>query len=199
MWPFSSRGSQYGTIAPEPKDLPNFKDFEKSEANLKIWLPQILIDRVNWLSKDRDVSRPDVIRGLLFEHLYGRVAYEALVKSVAKERAERELYLARSNFKLSDRLLNREVESSGGDVKFSTARATPIDLEHIGKSVDDIDVSLPRQLKTDLASLSLKHHLSPSSYVRKMLVQQLLGEQVHTTWQHAVGTISKEVLEIEKD
>ena len=199
MWPFSSRVSQARTIAPEPKGLPNFKDFEKSDANLKVWLPQILVDRVNWLSKDRDVSRPDVIRALLFEHLYGRVAYEALVRHVADKRAEDVLALARQKPPATDRPPRWDFVSVAHDIRQSTSRDTQIDLEHIGKSVDDIDVALPRQLKKDLAALALKHYLSPSSYVRKMLVLQLLGEQVHTTWQVAIGAISKEVLAIEKD
>ena len=199
MLPFSSRGSQYDTIAPEPKGLPNFKDFEKSDVNLKIWLPQILVDRVNWLSKKRDVSRPDVIRGLLFEHLYGGVAYDALVKFVADARAEGELALARHNFALPEMLIDRSIESRGLGIRFSTTRNTQVDLEHIGKSVDDLDVTLPTRLKADLAALALKHHLTASSYVRKMLVLQLLGEQVHTSWQDAVGAISKDVLAIEKD
>ena len=199
MWPFSSRGSQYGTVAPEPKNLPNFKDFEKSDANLKVWLPQILVDRVNWLSKDRDVSRPDVIRALLFEHLYGRVAYEALVRHVADKRAEDALALARQKPPATDRPPRWDFVSVDRDIQRSTSRGTQIDLEHIGKSVDDIDVALSRQLKIDLSALAMKYRLSPSSYVRKMLVLQLLGEQVHTTWQDAVGAISKEVLAIERD
>ncbi len=198
MWPFSSRGSQARTIAPEPKGLPNFKDFEKSDVNLKVWLPQILVDRVNWLSKVRDVSRPDVIRALLFEHLYGRVAYDAFVKHVAQERAEVELALARRNLSATTRPFNLASVTDGGNVLLSPSRDTQIDLKHIGKSIDDIDVALPRQLKIDLEVLALKYRLSASSYVRKMLVLQLLGEQVHTTWQDAIGAIPKDVPTIEK-
>lgn len=198
MWPFSSRGSQYGTIAPEPKDLPNFKDFEKTDAALKVWLPQILVDRVNWLSKERDVSRPDIIRALLFEHLYGRVAYEALAKFAVEKRTEASLALARRTLPVTGLQSDIAAPFHGRDIMQSTRRETQIDLEHIGKSVDDIDVKLPRQLKIDLEAIARKHSLSASSYVRKMLVLQLLGEPVHTTWQDAVGAISKDVLTIEK-
>lgn len=197
MWPFSSRGSQYGTIAPEPKGLPDFKDFEEAHSSLKVWLPQILVDRVNWLSKERDVSRPDVIRALLVENLYGRVAYEALAKYAAQKRAEAEMAFARRNLPITGRQYDFAAALPGGDIQRSTSRATQIDLEYIGKSVDDIDVKLPRQLKIDLQSIALKHRLSASSYVRKMLVLQLLGESVHTRWQDAVGAISKDVLTIE--
>lgn len=197
MWPFSSRSSQYGTIAPEPKGLPDFKDFEKADTALKVWLPQILVDRVNWLSKERDVSRPDVIRALLFEHLYGRVAYEALAKYAAQKRAEAEVAFARRNLPITSQPYDIAAAFHGNEITRSPRRETWIDLEYIGKSVSDIDVMLPFQLKTDLAAIALKHRLTASSYVRKMLVLQLLGESVHTAWQDAVGAISKDVLMIE--
>ena len=199
MWPFSSRGSQYGTIAPQPQDLPNFKDFEKTDVSLKVWLPQVLSDRVNWLSKAREVSRPDVIRALLFEHLYGRVAYEAFVKYAAQKRAEVELKLARQNLSATDGPYDLVRGFKSVEVLLSTSRNTQIDLQHLGKSVDDIHVSLPLQLKLDLEAIGHMHRLSASGYVRKMLVLQLLGERVHRTWQDAVGAISKDVLTIEKD
>ena len=198
MWPFSSRVSQGSTIAPHPQDLPNFKDFEKSDAALKVWLPQVLSDRVNWLSKARDVSRPDVIRALLFEHLYGRVAYEAFVKYANQKRAEVEHKLARERLLASSEPDNLARGFYGSNIKLSTSRYTQVDLQHLGKSVDDIDVSLPWQLKFDLEAVAQMHRLSASGYVRKMLVLQLLGECVHKTWQDAVGAISKEVLAIEK-
>ena len=198
MWPFSSRGSQGGTVAPHPQDLPNFKDFEKADAALKVWLPQILSDRINWLSQTRDVTRPDVIRALLFEHLYGRVAYEAFVRSVGQKRAEVELKLARERLLASSGSNDLARGFHSGDIKQSASRYTQIDLQHLGKSVEDIDVSLPWQLKFDLEAIAQMHRLSASGYVRKMLVLQLLGERVHKTWQDAVGAIPKEVLEIEK-
>jgi len=198
MWPFSSRVSQGSTIAPHPQDLPNFKDFEKSDAAFKVWLPQVLSDRVNWLSKVRDVSRPDVIRALLFEHLYGRVAYEAFVKYAAQKRAEVELKLAREGLLASSEPDNSTRDFHSSNIKQSTSRYTQVDLQHLGKSVDDIDLSLPWQLKFDLEAIAQMHRLSASGYVRKMLVLQLLGERVHKTWQDAVGAISKEVLAIEK-
>lgn len=127
------------------------------------------------------------------------LAYDAFVKFVVKEQAERTLALARLKLSLSDRLLDSEVVSNPCDIKRSTSRYTEIDLKYIGKSVDDIDVALPMKLKTDLADLALKYRLTSSSYVRKMLVLQLLGEQVHTSWQDAVGAISNDVLTLEKD
>lgn len=198
MWPFSSRSSQHGTIAPAPKDLPDCSEFEQNDRKVKVWLPQVLVDRVNWLSKTRDASRPDVIRALLFEHLYGRVAYEALVRSVADKRTEAALTLARQTQSAS---WSTTLESArySDDVRWSTRRSTQVDLEWIGKSIDDIDVTLPSRMKVDLEGVAAIHHLTASSYVRKMLVLQLLGEPIHTSWQKAVGAVSRDVLQIEED
>ena len=85
------------------------------------------------------------------------------------------------------------------EIRQSTSRWTEVDLEWIGKSVDDIEVKLPRRMKVDLAEIAARHHLTASSYVRKMLVLQLLGEPIHTSWQKAVGEISRDVMQIEKD
>lgn len=198
MWPFSSRSSQHGTIAPAPKGLPDCNEFEQNDRKVKVWLPQVLVDRVNWLSKTRDASRPDVIRALLFEHLYGRVAYEALVRYAADKRTEAALTLARQTQPASWSTI-LEGASYSGDIRQSTRRSTQVDLEWLGKSIDDLDVKLPSRMKVDLEEVAARHHLTASSYVRKMLVLQLLGEPIHTSWQKAVGAVSKDVLQIEKD
>ena len=198
MWPFSSRSSRHGTTAPLPNDLPNCSEFEQNDRKVKVWLPQVLVDRVNWLSKTRDASRPDVIRALLFEHLYGRVAFEALDRYVADKRTEAALTHARRTQSASWST-TLEGASFSEDIRFSTSRSTQVDLEWLGKSVDDIEVKLPSRMKVDLEEVAARHRLTASSYVRKMLVLQLLGELIHTSWQKAVGEISGDVLQIEKD
>ena len=41
--------------------------------------------------------------------------------------------------------------------------------------------------------------LTPSHYMRKMLVMQLLGERIHTEWQKAIGKISADTIQLERD
>lgn len=178
MWPFASRGSRSTAVAPGPKDVPPMEEFENNDAVMKVWLPQTLSERVNWLSIHSETSRPDVLRALMYEHVYGRVAYESLKTAVAKKRAI-------------------PIEDSG--VRFSRARHTDVDLEYLGKSLDDFKLHLPARLKTDLESIAKQHGLTPSSYTRKLLVQQLLGERVHTNWQAAVGRVSSDVERLEQE
>lgn len=189
MWPHSTRSSQYGVIAPKPQDWPNFDDFEKSNSSLKVWLPQILIDRINWISKNRDVSRPDIVRALVFENVYGRVAYEAFIKHVTDKK---NAHSTPKNNESIDVLLHSVAV-------FSRDRYTDYDLEHLGKSDEDLTITLPSTLKDELTQLAKLHGLTASSYVRKLLVLHLLGEKVHSQWQKALGKLPDDLRVLEKD
>ncbi len=68
-----------------------------------------------------------------------------------------------------------------------------IDAAFVGKSTDNLRFELPQRLKNDLANLARTHRLDTSSYVRRMLVQQLLGESKHSDWQAAVGAVDADV------
>lgn len=200
MWPFSSRSSRGNVIAPTPTDLPDFSLYEQSTASLKVWLPQTLVDRINWISRETDASRPDIIRACLFEHIYGRVAMLGL-QAYRKRQVEE---VARKQYAalVSGELARRKVEiaaAQANEVKFSRQRQTREDLERLGKSDEDITLTMPAQLKKDLAELAKKHGLTPSSYVRKALVLMLLGETVHTEWQRAIGKIGPDVLSLERE
>lgn len=199
MWPFSKRSSQLHLIAPTPREQPVFSEFEVSDVSLKIWLPQVLVDRVNWVSRETGASRPDVIRALLFEHLYGRVAYLGLVQyQQEKEQAEhrRKALPATNNGHRLDCLV---AGGESSDIIPSRSRDTSVDLAMLGKSDADLTITLPRRLKQDLATLAAQHKLMPSSYVRKMLVLLLMGEPMHTQWQQAIGKISADVARIESE
>jgi len=215
MWPFSKRGCRAGTPSPQPSDLPPLGDFEKSDAGLKIWLPQVLVDRINWLSVKLNASRPDVVRGLIFEHVYGRVAYVALIASQEQGRQSPQpvfntLNTARMRQDSIDQLLHGPVtdfivddqpmENPGdGWIRKSRERQTGVDLKYLGKNDEDLTLMLPMRMKADLTATAAKHNLDPSSYVRKLLVLELLGEKRHSDWQLAVGKVTKEVRNIERE
>jgi hypothetical protein len=58
---------------------------------------------------------------------------------------------------------------------------------------------LPNRMKADLIAIAEKHNLDPSSYVRKLLVLELLGEKLHSDWQLAVGKVTQEVKNLERE
>ena len=201
MWPFASRGSRGAAVAPTPSDLPKFSQYELNDASIKVWLPQLLSERLDWISKRKDASRPDVIRALLFEHLYGRIAYLALLEFEANRRAERLLADARGTARHSDGVGRETATSVTNDpaVMFSRSRTSQLDAEIIGKPTDNLRLELPGRLKEDLARVARVHGLTPSSYVRKALVQELCGEDVHTRWQYAIGRVGRDVERLERD
>ena len=176
-------------IAPKPQDWPNFDNFERSDASLKVWLPQILIDRINWISKTREISRPDIVRALAFENVYGRVAYEAFIAHATEKKNPQSLP---SSSESIDQMLHP-------NIRRSRSITTEQDLEHLGKSDEDLTITLPKKLKADLTQLADLHKLTPSSYVRKLLVLHLLGEQIHSQWQKALGNLPADLRILETD
>ena len=144
----------------------DFAEVADCDAHIKVWLPQVLADRINWVCRQTGSTRPDALRTLLFEHLYGRVAYLQLL---ACQRAQ----------------AGKATQGAG------TARTQSIE--------DDLTLALPTRMKQDLAALSRTYRLTPASYVRKMLVLQLMGEPAHMRWQQALGKISPDVALLERE
>jgi len=85
------------------------------------------------------------------------------------------------------------------EIQHSRRDVTPTDIKFCGKALDDFKLHLPLRLKNDLESIARIHGLPASSYVRKMLVMQLLGERVHTDWQNTIGKIPAEIVQMELD
>ena len=189
LWPFTKVSCQSHEIAPAPKDFPDFAAFKVSTIRLKVWLPEMLMQRIDWISVETDSSRPDVVRGLLFEHLYGKVAYLGLLEYQRLQEHE-------ADRRKADQPVAGQ-DLSGVEIRRSASRDTPIDLKMLGKSDEDLTLSLSQQFMQDLKTLATEHELTPSSYVRKMLVRHLMGEPLHTQWQQAIGKIPADSLRAE--
>ena len=187
-WPYSTRGARERETPKEPQNLPPFKLFETNDTSMKVWLPQVLSERVGWLSQVHDQSTPDVIRALMFANIYGEVALKAMTVYVNQRRSEAVVDAARNRAK-----------GHLDDILRSTDRAT--NLEYLGKATDNLRVELPSRMKQDIAAVASIHGINSSSYVRKALVQKLLGEQLHTKWQQALGKMPtmRELADLESD
>lgn len=199
MWPYATRGSRSSTQAPTPRDFPAFEEFALSDAKLKVWLPKHLDDRIGWLSVQQDASKPDVARALLFENLYGRAAYQGLLAHCAAIRQHHAIQQARTNIGFNDRLDMALHGRSNESVQYSAREGTPIDLSHIGRSDWDFTFTMPVRMFKDLGIVAKLHGLTPSHCMRKILVLQLQGEIVHAQWQSALGSISPDVVKLERD
>lgn len=186
MWPFTSRGARARTVGMYAQLLGSTVDysrFAKNDAWIKLWLPERLDNAIDELSATHDASKPDVLRWLLFEHVYGRQEFEVLIKWQRKESEKRR----------HEALKPKEDISDG--VQFSPQRG--ITIKVLGKSTLDLKVSLPAQLKDDLEPLARSERMGLSDYVRKVLVRVLLGERLHQQWQQAIGNIPADVIKEE--
>ncbi|MEN9780659.1 MAG: hypothetical protein RL014_1807 [Pseudomonadota bacterium] len=173
VWPFAARGARVSTVSVRIEGMPPFEAFLENNAVIKVWLPTKLSERVDWLSAHVGASRPDVLRGTLFEHVYGAIAMRQL-EVFAKKRLE----------EIDIRFSRRQPDST---IKKSTPRNT--NLEMLGKASDDFKLHLPQRLKDDLAGLAGIHRITTSHYVRKALVLELMGERFHADWQVALGKL----------
>jgi hypothetical protein len=153
-WPFSTRFSRADAspVIALPIHLPkDLSLFAQNDACIKLWLPEKLVEGLEALSASHSMSRPDVLRWLIFEHVYGRPALERLhawKRQKDAEEAERR---------------RREAEQPTADIciKYSMPRAaaTPertYTAQLLGKSVGDFKLWLPSPLKSKLVGAHLK-------------------------------------------
>ena len=177
MWPFAKRGTRASTPESVLSSKLDYAHFEKNEVWIKIWLPEKLALALDRLSVAHDASRPDVLRALLFEYVYGRQELEALIawNQCRDEKAEEVI------------VRQREGSYSVREGK----RTVSIDL--FGKATEDIKLFLPRPLKVEIVILANMDGLGVSDYVRKTLVRMLLGEKIHQQWQAAVGNVPADI------
>jgi len=171
MWPYRARGSR---VCGDPREQWPSKlattRFNRNDAVIKLWLPERLIVGVDVLSDAHNISRPDVLRWLLFEHVYGRVEFEHL--------RDREL-----RRRVGDPI-DDEPMFSRKDLQSAVRTAR---LYFLGKSESDFKLTLPSALKADLERLAADCGESLSSYVRRVLARALLPETEYRHWQDPVN------------
>ncbi|MCX7144196.1 MAG: hypothetical protein NT123_24800 [Proteobacteria bacterium] len=192
QWPFAKRGTRVDAVTESalPLALPaDLAAFSVNDACIKLWLPEKLVVALDALSATHEMSRPDVLRWLLFEHAYGRPALERLKAWKRKRDAEE----AR----------RQEALPAVGRAQFSPKQPTlserQITTRLLGKSVEDCKLWLPLPLKSELEALAKAEALGISDYVRKTLVRMLLGETFHHQWQAAIGKLPEEARQFEQE
>lgn len=190
MWPFAKRGARASTPSPVAASPLDYAAFAHNGTCIKIWLPGTLDQALNQLSVTHDDSKPDVLRGLLFEHVYGRQALEGLIAWKRRQDAE----ARRSAQEPDSRGLLREPL-----VNYQVARPRIASIELFGKATIAIKLWLPQRLKDDLDTLARQEQLDRSHYIRKALVRQLLGELRHQQWRAAIGDLPADIRRVETE
>ena len=177
MWPYSTSSSRVLGIPVAPKIHINLADFAKSDTTLDTTLSDDIWKMIEWLSASTDTTSTDVIRGLLFQALYGRVAYEQLLRHVDKLCVE-------------DDGLNVADEA---DIRKSVDRATQADLRFVGKANVNRKIKVPQRMFYDLDRQAVKANITLTSYVRGLLFKTLQGEVNYSQWQNARAELENRV------
>lgn len=176
MWPFSARKPRVDedeVISMQTKDF-DFASFATNDTYMKLWLSEKLTASLDALSVQQQVSRPDVLRWILFEHVYGHELFLGLVKY--KESLE---------------------PPPASDLRFSRKETEPkteraVNLQYLGKVTENIKLWLPTPLKIELINLAEQHKQPLSNHVRAILVAHLFGQRFYSEWQSALLAINKE-------
>lgn len=185
MWPFTKRGTRVNAPSRGAVSSVDYTVFARNDACIKIWLPEKLSQALDQLSDTHDASRPDVLRALLFEHVYGRQELEGLL--VWKRRQDAE---AQRDIPLFQRRVPEGAEPTPPRVA---------SIEMFGKASEDIKLFLPQRLKDEVVMLATNEQMGVSDYIRKSLVRMVLGEKVHQQWRAAIGDLPADVRRIEAE
>ena len=172
-WPYQSRGTTQKTqenaslVAPPSLD---FTLFASNDAFIKVWLPERIENVLDKLSADQKASRPDVLRAILFQHVYGVLAYEQFLEwKRLKDEREQCFY--------------QSAVPDPGPALFSRSRSS---MEVLGKSTSNLKFWLPVALKEDLLGVAASNGLGVSDYVRLTLARVLLGEKFVAGWRRTL-------------
>ncbi|MDD1608343.1 MAG: hypothetical protein LUQ18_07575 [Methylococcaceae bacterium] len=139
----------------------DFSDFATHDAALKFWLPEPAEQVLREMSERSDLSVSELLRQFLAIHCYGLYAFYQMTDIMPK--------------------LFKEGQS---DSRFSMVAEEPPEYKkrvdtywvpELGKNVAAIKVWIPKRVKADLQTLAEHVELTPSNYVREILISRLLG------------------------
>jgi len=142
-------------------DIGDFSDLSKHDAALKFWLPEPVKDALSEISESTEQSVSGFLRQFLIIHTYGLYPYLVMLDAMPNFCRHDD----RSSVKFSKNSQNKE-----GKVRVSTYW-----IADLGKNIAPIKIWVPTRLKQDLALLADHTELTPSNYIREIVISRLLG------------------------
>lgn len=133
----------------------DFSEFAEDDTFIKFWLPDRLLTAVDGLAEYFDNTRSRLLRGLLFVHVYGMVAFESM----------RCRHLG---------LFDPQIRIDDGEM-MKASRNGSATTAHLGKSRNNLKLHLPSRLREDLQRLVARSGVPLSQYLREVLVSVFLG------------------------
>lgn len=163
-WPFSTRGTRMSTQANfQPLEPLDPRQFSEDDAVIKIKLTEPVSAAIDLISLENGNSRPDVVRAILFEHIYGAAALVQFAEWRREQWADEDDYMA--------------VHALSADTRRNA------NFDTMGKANEDFKLHLPEIMRTDLERLAEATEQSLSAYCRRVLVAHLFGVRHVMRWQ----------------
>jgi len=157
------------------RTMPDTQCLLNTDAAVNFWLPDSVLDAADALGKDLELTRSDVIRNILFLHLYGRIFYEhCLAQDTWKARwrnaghFDHDIMFSRSTRPKTDQV-GEEQHKSPEPAPRSTYIAA------YGKSVKSIKVWLPSVMREHLEQITESKNNALAETLRRVLTTDLLG------------------------
>lgn len=132
----------------------NYDELNDCDVALKFWLPESVEKKIEEMSSFQGTTASDIVRQILFIHLYGRYDLFGLIER-----------------KNSTFMLNRPIMYS------RVCRIAEPDAPYVPveKSIADFKVWIPAKMKADIKVLALKTGKKTSLFVREVIITHLFG------------------------
>jgi predicted DNA-binding protein len=131
----------------------DYDQLDICDSAIKFWLPETVEKKIDEMCSFQDTSASDLIRQILFIHLYGRYDLFGLIER------QNHTYQLNSLPKFSLRSIDHLVP-------------LPIPIE---KNIADVKVWVPAKMKEDILMLAKDAGKKPSAYVRETIITHLFG------------------------
>jgi hypothetical protein len=142
----------------ELKDrMGDFSDLSEHDTAFKFWIPEPVEQALNEMSNRYELSGSEFLRQFLVIHCYGLYAFMAMQD--ANPKIFKDADMPRFSANSADR----------------KKRIDTYWVAELGKNVAPIKVWIPSRLRNDLLILANHVGLTPSNYVREILISRLLG------------------------
>jgi len=137
----------------------NYDELDQCDVAIKFWLPETVEKKIDEMCAFQDTSASDLIRQILFIHLYGRYDLFGLVeRQIMTYQLKKK---PRIFYSIAKEHVCTEPEKS----------YTP----QVEKSVADFKVWIPARIKTDVQALAQRAGKKPSAYIREVIITHLFG------------------------
>ena len=130
----------------------DYSDMRQDSVTLKVWLPEILEQQLGEMTSYLNTSLSDLIRQILFQHLYGRYDLVGLI--------ERQKHIEDKDFDMPRYSIKDRVED------------VPSPYQN---KVAGVKVYMPERMKKDLEQLAAVKYQTLSEYVRSVIMTHLFG------------------------